>query len=136
MSPGGGIACCSAYVAVRYHISKSFVITDFAKLCGLPGHGPSVLTVHHGHMCCHALLHGTAAGCYCPGVLPQVSYAVFARPLPSLSVLCLGCVGSACLWPHRTQAAAHYSLASRLYRSCNSRGQCDSSHIISSPLKS
>jgi hypothetical protein len=52
--------CCSAYVLARYHISESFIFTDFAKLCGSLGHGPSALVVCCGHMCCCMLLHGTA----------------------------------------------------------------------------
>jgi hypothetical protein len=87
MSSGGGTAHCSAYVVVRYHISRLFIFTDFAKSCSSPGHGLSTLVVCCGHMCCHVLLCGVAAGCSHPGVLPQVPYAVFAGPLPSLSVL-------------------------------------------------
>jgi hypothetical protein len=38
-------------------------------------------------MHCRMLLHGVAARCCHPGVLPQAPYAVFAGLLPGLSVV-------------------------------------------------
>jgi hypothetical protein len=106
--------CCGAYVAVRYHISKSFIFTDFDKSCSLPGCGLFMLADCCGHVCCRMLLCGVAAGYHCPGVLPQHLMLRLPGHCLVLLLFCLGRVGSMCLWLHMTQAATRYSLASRL----------------------
>jgi hypothetical protein len=86
MSSGGGTTHCSAYVTVRYRISKLSLLILLS------------CTVHQATVCpcwqsitapCAAarFLCGTAAGCSWPGILPRVPYAVFAGLLPGLAVV-------------------------------------------------
>jgi hypothetical protein len=74
---------CGAYVTVRYCISRSVVFTDFAKSCGSPGRGPSVLAVRRSLVRCHTLL-----GWHCCWV------QLFGR----LATSALHCVCQAAAW--------------------------------------